>query len=115
MLELIYHNAQYMSTRNSFAYKDALKSIAPWPDVLFDGELRVWLVDWRCFDKLAETLGNELCATPDFWLACPLPAEPQPVRVRRRSKAQVMAQKRQDAQAAGRFGAAIVAAMHKEA
>lgn len=108
MLELTYHNAKYMGTRNAFPYKDALKQIAPWPDVLFDGELRVWLVDWRCFDKLAEVLGSELCGAPNFWLHFP-DVMPTTTHTRRRSKREIMAQKAQDNAAAGKWGNAIVA------
>lgn len=108
MLELTYHDEQYMATRNSYPYKDALKSVAPWPDILFDGELRVWLVNWRCWHRLVEVMGEVLCASPDFWLCFP---EVPPVTVykpRRRSKRQLMAEKRVQQEAASQVGKAIV-------
>jgi hypothetical protein len=115
MITLSHHDARYLALRNCYAHKDAIKMLADYPDVRWDAESKAWLCDNRLWDDLALALGPWIAPhSPDFW--CDFQEyEPPPANPRRRTKQQIMAQKKQDAEAAGRFGRAIVEQMHKEA
>ena len=115
MITLSLHDETHIALRNCYAERDAIKALAGPPDVRWCAEARAWLVHVALLGKLYEHLGHAIApASPSFWLACPLPPEPSPVQPRRRTKQEIMAQKKQDAEAAGRFGTAIVGLMHEE-
>ncbi len=108
MITLALHSDTHIALRNSYQHKDAIKSLASYPDVQWGPEAKAWLLDVALLPKLYETLGDSIApASPSFWLACPLPT-PIVAQPRRRTKREIMQQKRQDAEAAGKFGRAIV-------
>ena len=114
MITLSLHDETHIALRNCYAERAAIKALAGPPDVRWCAEARAWLVHVALLDKLFFYLGDAIApASPSFWLVCPLYA-PQPAAARRRSKQQIMTEKREQQAAAGRIGAAIVDAMHKE-
>ena len=116
MITLSLHDETHIALRNTYPWRTQIKALAGYPDVRWCAEANAWLLHVALMDKLYFFLGDAIApASPSFWMACPLPPEPEPVRVRRRTKQEIMAQKKQDAQAAGRFGAAVVKLMHGEA
>ena len=113
MITISHHSERYIALRNCYEHRDAIKALADYPDVLWHKEGGAWLVDNRMFDQLAEVLGPWLApASVSFWMEF-TPYEP-PAKPVRRSKQQIMAEKRQQQAAAGRFGRVIVEAMHRE-
>ncbi len=115
MITLALHNETHIALRNSYAHKDAIKSLASYPDVQWSADAGAWLLHVGLLFKLYETLGVYIApAAPSFWMQCPLPA-PIVVQPRRRTKREIMAQKRQQQEAAGKFGRAIVELAHREA
>ena len=112
MITLTLFDDTHIALRNAWPHKDAIKSLAAYPDVQWNGEAKAWLLDVGLLDKLYTYLGDAIApASPAFWCECPLP---MPAAHRRRTKQQIMAQKRKDAEAAGHFGRLLVEAMHKE-
>ena len=108
MITLTLFDDTHIALRNAWPHKDAIKALASYPDVQWGPEAKAWLLDVGLLPKLYETLGDSIApASPSFWLQCPLPT-PIVAQPRRRTKREIMAQKRQDAEAAGRFGRAIV-------
>ncbi len=108
MITLALHSETHIALRNSYQHKDAIKALASYPDVQWGAEAKAWLIDVALLFKLYETLGAYIApASPSFWMQCPLPT-PIVVQPRRRTKREIMQQKRQDAEAAGKFGRAIV-------
>ncbi len=113
MITLALHNDTHIALRNSYAYKDSIKALASYPDVQWGPDVKAWLLDVGLLNKLYETLGDSIApASPSFWLACPLPT-PIVAHKARRTTRQIMAEKRQQQAAAGRFGRAIVELMHR--
>ena len=106
MIHITQHDARYLALRNCYEHRDAIKMLADYPDVRWHAESKAWLVDSRLWDDLALAVGRWLTGTPDFWLGFSIYAPPPAQK--RRTKQQIMAQKRQDAEAAGKFGRAIV-------
>ena len=108
MITLALFDDTHIALRNAWPHKDAIKSLAAYPDVQWNGEAKAWLIDVGLLNKLYETLGAYIApASPSFWMQCPLPT-PIVAQPRRRTKREIMQQKRQDAEAAGKFGRAIV-------
>ena len=108
MITLALHSETHIALRNSYQHKDAIKALASYPDVQWSADTGAWLLDVGLLNKLYETLGAYIApASPSFWMQCPLPT-PIVVQPRRRTKREIMQQKRQDAEAAGKFGRAIV-------
>ena len=108
MITLALHSETHIALRNSYQHKDAIKALAPRPDVQWSAEARAWLVHVGLLGKLYETLGDSIApASPDFWLACPLPT-PIVAHKARRSKQQIMIEKRINKEAASVVGSAIV-------
>ena len=108
MITLALFDDTHIALRNAWPHKDAIKSLAAYPDVQWNGEAKAWLIDVGLLDKLYETLGDSIApASPAFWLACPLPT-PIVAHKARRTTRQIMAEKRQEQAAAGKFGRAIV-------
>ena len=108
MITLTLFDDTHIALRNAWPHKDAIKQLAAYPDVQWNGEAKAWLLDVGLLNKLYETLGAYIApASPSFWMQCPLPT-PIVVQPRRRTKREIMQQKRQDAEAAGKFGRAIV-------
>jgi hypothetical protein len=86
--------------------------LRPYPDVQWGPEAKAWLLDVGLLNKLYETLGDSIApASPSFWMQCPLPT-PIVAQPRRRTKREIMIEKRQEQEAAGKFGRAIVDLMH---
>ena len=112
MITLTLHSDTHIALRNSYQHKDAIKSLAGYPDVQWSADVKAWLLDVALLHKLYETLGDSIApASPAFWLACPLPT-PIVAHKARRTTRQIMIEKRQQQAAAGRFGRAIVDLMH---
>ena len=108
MITLALFDDTHIALRNAWPHKDAIKQLAAYPDVQWNGEAKAWLLDVGLLNKLYETLGAYIApASPSFWMQCPLPT-PIVAQPRRRTKREIMQQKRQDAEAAGKFGRAIV-------
>ena len=108
MITLALHSDTHIALRNSYQHKDAIKSLASYPDVQWGAETKAWLIDVGLLNKLYETLGVYIApAAPSFWMQCPLPA-PIVAHKARRTTRQIMAEKRQQQAAAGRFGTAIL-------
>ena len=114
MITLALHSETHIALRNSYQHKDAIKALASYPDVQWGPDAKAWLLDVALLHKLYDTLGDSIApASVDFWCECPLYVQ-RPVQPRRRTKREIMQHKRQDAEAAGRFGRVIVEMMHKE-
>ena len=112
MITLALHNETHIALRNSYQHKDAIKALASYPDVQWGAEAKAWLIDVALLFKLYETLGAYIApASPSFWMQCPLPT-PIVAHKARRTKQQIMIEKRQQQEAAGKFGRAIVELMH---
>jgi len=112
MITLALHSETHIALRNSYQHKDAIKALASYPDVQWGPEAKAWLLDVGLLDKLYETLGDSIApASPSFWMQCPLPT-PIVAQPRRRTKREIMIEKRQEQEAAGKFGRAIVDLMH---
>ena len=108
MITLTLFSDTHIALRNSYQHKDAIKALASYPDVQWSAGAGAWLIDVALLFKLYETLGAYIApAAPSFWMQCPLPT-PIVAQPRRRTKREIMQQKRQDAEAAGKFGRAIV-------
>ena len=108
MITVSHHDARYIALRGAYDHKAAIKSLSDYPDVLWDGEAKAWLVDNRLWDDLAQLLGPWIAPAPvSFWMDF-TPYTPEPVQRRRRTKQQIMAQKRVEQEAAGKWGKAIV-------
>jgi hypothetical protein len=106
MITLALHNETHIALRNSYQHKDAIKALASYPDVQWSGDVKAWLIDVGLLDKLYDTLGDSIApASPAFWCECPLPTQ---ATYRRRTKQQIMAQKRIKQQAAAQVGGAII-------
>jgi hypothetical protein len=105
MLTLTLHSDTHIALRNCYAERDAIKSLAAYPDVQWNGEAKAWLIDVGLIDKLYTYLGDAIApASVAFWCECPLPTQ---ATYRRRTKQQIMAQKRIKQQAAAEVGSAI--------
>ena len=105
MITLALFDDTHIALRNAWPHKDAIKALAPYPDVQWNGEAKAWLIDVGLIDKLYTYLGDAIApASVAFWCECPLPL---PAAHRRRSKQQIMAQKRVKQQAAAEVGSAI--------
>lgn len=113
MIYITQHDARYLALRNCYEHRDAIKMLADYPDVRWHAESKAWLVDSRLWDDLALAVGKWLTGTPDFWCTFSIYA-PTPAAPKRRTKQQIMAEKREQQAAASRFGRAIVEQMHKE-
>ena len=112
MITLALHSETHIALRNSYQHKDAIKALASYPDIQWGADVKAWLLDVGLLHKLYETLGDSIApASPSFWLACPLPT-PIVAHKARRTTRQIMAEKRQQQAAAGRFGRALVDLMH---
>ncbi len=106
MITLHLHDETHISLQSDFRHKDAIKALAGYPDVQWNGEAKAWLIDVGLLDKLYTYLGDSIApASPAFWCECPLPTQ---ATYRRRTKAQIMAEKRINKEAAGVVGSAIV-------
>ena len=106
MITLTLFNDTHIALRNAWPHKDAIKQLAAYPDVQWNGEAKAWLLDVGLIDKLYTYLGDSIApASPAFWCECPLPTQ---ATYRRRSKQQIMAQKRIKQQAAAQVGGAII-------
>ena len=111
MITISHFDARYIALRNCYEHRDAIKLLADYPDVQWHKATGAWLVDNRLFDQLAEVLGPWLApATVSFWMEF-TPYEPP---VRRRTKREILVEKKREQAAAGRFGRAIVELAHKE-
>lgn len=110
------HNETHIALESDYRHKEPIKALATYPDVRWCKERRMWLLDVDLLQKLYFFMGDDIApASADFWMECPLPKpRNKQAAPRRRTKRQYMAQKRQEQEAAGRFGTAIVELMHKE-
>lgn len=108
MITLALHSETHIALRNAYEFRTQIKALASYPDVQWSADVKAWLLDVGLLNKLYETLGDSIApASPSFWMQCPLPA-PIVVHKARRTTRQIMAEKRQQQAAAGRFGTAIV-------
>jgi hypothetical protein len=114
VITLALHSDTHIALRNSYQHKDAIKALASYPDVQWGGDVKAWLIDVGLLPKLYETLGDSIApASPSFWMQCPLPT-PIVAHKARRTTRQIMAEKRQQQAAAGKFGRAIVEMAHRD-
>ena len=105
MITLALFNDTHIALRNAWPHKDTIKSLAAYPDVQWNGEAKAWLLDVGLLDKLYTYLGDAIApASVAFWCECPLPTQ---ATYRRRTKQQIMAEKRIKQQAAAEVGSAI--------
>ena len=105
MITLTLHSDTHIALRNAWPHKDAIKQLAAYPDVQWNGEAKAWLIDVGLLDKLYTYLGDAIApASVAFWCECPLPTQ---ATYRRRTKQQIMAEKRIKQQAAAEVGSAI--------
>ena len=109
------HDDTYIALQSDYRHKDAIKSLADYPDVRWSKKRCMWLIEVALLPNLYFFLGDVIApASADFWMECPLPRPPKKQAApRRRTKRQIMQQKRQEQEAAGKWGKAIVAAMHR--
>ena len=108
MITLALYNETHIALRNAYEFRTQIKALASYPDVQWGADVKAWLLDVGLLNKLYETLGDSIApASPAFWLACPLPT-PIVVHKARRTTRQIMIQKRQQQEAASKWGAAIV-------
>ena len=108
MITLTLHSDTHIALRNSYQHKDAIKALASYPDVQWGAEAKAWLIDVALLFKLYETLGDSIApASPSFWMQCPLPT-PIVAHKARRTKQQIMIEKRINKEAASVVGSAIV-------
>ena len=114
MITLALFNETHIALHGAYEQRDAIKALAPPPDVRWCAEAKAWLMHVALLDKLFFYLGDAIApASVDFWCTCPVYA-PTPAQPRRRSTREIMAEKQVEHAAAGRFGATIVEYMHKE-
>ena len=112
MITLALFDDTHIALRNAWPHKDAIKQLAAYPDVQWNGEAKAWLIDVGLLDKLYTYLGDSIApASPAFWCECPLPTQ---ATHRRRTKQQIMAQKRKAQDAASHLGKLIVELKHEE-
>ena len=108
MITLALHDETHIALRNAYEFKAQIKAMAPYPDVQWSADAGAWLLHVGLLGKLYETLGDSIApASPSFWVQCPLPT-PIVVQPRRRTTQQIMAEKRVQQEAAGKWGTAIV-------
>lgn len=111
MITISHHDERYLALRNCYAQRDAIKAIADYPDVMWNAEAKIWLLDNRLFSELIEMLGPWLAPAPvEFW--CDFNEYAPPPVQRKRTKREIMAAKAKDKAAAGKFGRAVVDMMH---
>ena len=108
MITLALHSETHIALRNAYEFRTQIKALASYPDVQWSADTGAWLLDVGLLNKLYETLGAYIApASPSFWMQCPLPT-PIVVHKARRTTRQIMIQKRQQQEAASKWGAAIV-------
>lgn len=114
MIELRHHDPQYIALRNCYQHRAAIKALGDYPDVQWHPATQAWLVDNRLWDDLVAVLGKWFGPAPvSFWMEF-TPYTPPASTPRRRSKRQIMTQKRIEQQAASRYGQAYVDQMHRK-
>ena len=108
MITLALHSDTHIALRNAYEFKAQIKAMAPYPDVQWSADAGAWLLDVGLLNKLYETLGAYIApASPSFWMQCPLPT-PIVAHKARRTKQQIMIEKRINKEAASVVGSAIV-------
>ena len=108
MITLALHSETHIALRNAYEFKAQIKAMAPYPDVQWSADAGAWLLDVGLLNKLYETLGAYIApASPSFWMQCPLPT-PIVAHKARRSTRQIMTEKRQQQEAAAKWGETIV-------
>ena len=108
MITLALHSETHIALRNAYEFRTQIKALASYPDVQWSADTGAWLLDVGLLNKLYETLGAYIApASPSFWMQCPLPT-PIVVHKARRTTRQIMIQKRQQQEAASKWGTAIV-------
>lgn len=108
MITLALHSETHIALRNAYEFKAQIKAMAPYPDVQWSADAGAWLLHVALLGKLYETLGAYIApASPSFWMQCPLPA-PIVVQPRRRTKREIMIEKRINKEAASKWGTAIL-------
>jgi hypothetical protein len=106
MIELSIRDKKYLSLRSDFAHREAIKSLADYPDVKWDAESRTWLMHVELMDKLIHILGDQLAPLDvDFVMTMPLRA---PAERKRTTRQQVMAEKAENKAAIRRAGKTLV-------
>ena len=108
MITLALHSETHIALRNAYEFRTQIKALASYPDVQWSADAKAWLIDVGLMEKLYETLGDSIApASPSFWMQCPL-AQPLQVAKRRRTTREIMIEKRQQQEAASKWGTAIV-------
>jgi len=108
MITLALHSETHIALRNAYEFRTQIKALASYPDVQWSADAKAWLIDVGLMENLYETLGDSIApASPSFWMQCPL-AQPLQVAKRRRTTREIMIEKRQQQEAASKWGTAIV-------
>jgi hypothetical protein len=117
MITLHLHDGTYIALQSDFLHNEQIKALGDYPDIKWDRERRMWLMHCALIIMLFQRLGDWIAPmTVEFACTFPLPSEAQPqVRKRRRTKYEIMAQRKADQKAAGKWGKVIVELGHKEA
>ena len=81
MIHLQHFDATHIAVHAPYQHKDAIKQLADWPDVRWDGATKCWLCHARLYDKLAAALGADFAPLAyEFFCGLPAPDAPLPAR-----------------------------------
>jgi hypothetical protein len=68
MITLALHSETHIALRNSYQHKDAIKSLASYPDVQWGAEAKAWLLDVGLLEQALRDAGRLHCAGKPFLL-----------------------------------------------
>lgn len=105
MISLLLYDEKYIALASDFRHKDAIKALAPYPDVKWSATDKLWLVDAELLPAVLHYLAGDLAPlTLDFIFGYPIPQPRPPAKraPRRRNRKEERAQL-EDAQRAGRM------------
>lgn len=109
MITIHLHDKRYIALQNDFRHKDDIKSLAPYPEVKWDADRRMWLVDGSLMWKLISYLGEYIAPLSlDVIFEYPIPKPTEPGKKRRRTKREVMAQKAEEKEQVRKYGKAVL-------
>lgn len=86
MITLTLHDDMYIALQADYAHRDDIKALAPYPEVRWHSEKRVWLVDARLLPKVINWFADVLAPlTLDFVFGYPIHAPKQARKTTRRN------------------------------
>ena len=72
MITISHHDARYIAIEGAYSHKDAIKALAPYPDVQWSAEAHVWLVRNEMWEHVVRALGPYIAPLPvDFFMEYP--------------------------------------------